>query len=1506
MQYIDIDSTYRDRNEFPLQARFDLLMQQKHACLQNGKYYIKDPVSIQSIIYPNPQENNSVAFYQETLQAPYAIVEKLNLPYMYSTNTNTVVQLDELVLASTDPTTTNFIINDKYPRNSIPLGEADEYYTGDFLEDVTNGEFRLITSFAYDDTVDNIFQTAIVQTYITYISGETFITTDPTSPLQIPTSNVDRFYQGKFLKMISGNSTGEKRLIINYTITSSMQYTFQLDSSFGSVLSGDKFAIVSDRKWFATIESPFSNSLSPYPCFRTPLPTQTIWNPTILASESGIISSIRITKLTTPTIAIDYISENGESRGDELLGTLVHNVTTDSNGNFGIERLFTVNNVYNKVGFGLKLTVVPDGFESVFGPQLVYMTPNLDEAQWQSISWSPTLNLFAVVGKDTPSVDEFIIMTSSNGLNWDGQQTRDYLDLSNQGFFSDIIWHTNASFERFIAVQSTGATEFWYSLDGINWVDTQNGAEGYFSVTTDGTDAVALSLDRWAISTNGVAWTETLLPASVDDRIWSDVLWDATNSMFVAVASGDTTNSLSRAMKGTAAPGIVWSLPTTSPSMNQWNGIATDGAGLVVAVAGDSVGTNDKAATTTDGGDNWVMRVTPNNNWTSVTYSSTLTLFVAVANSGVGNRVMTSTNGIEWISRSSAADNDWTSVEWSPELSLFVAVAETGDGDRVMTSSDGISWVLQSSLTTNDWYLTTIRSLDPSGRNNWQRPLEASPEFFSPDDHLIVQNLQSVNSTFSSTTELGASYSYFNPSSTEPYEIIYQYLLRQDFGPREIIASSLDELRLVKTIALGPQNTLQNSFEEGIILYYVNVDGESATSVSFAMDISTGTVGSLSSVTLAATDVVENGWNGDMVLILNDSNVLVPALVVLKYGTGTEHLYIIMNVDGDSIVTSIEPFPSLPFLTKARLVQTTIGGILRMILIAVDDTEKLVFSISSTQTGSSVSDWGPFFQLDNSDIQDLQIINSNDDSPLIIYSRITSEGTNELVSLKLTEFSIQECVQYRIRGSPPLLFGSSTNNPLVDLSDFTVTLPSNIASTRDDIYSCQYIHVYNDSTYYVNSNYTIFNDFRFITNYDASTFTLTVDQKFTTPPPFPFAPSSAALLLYIQNSLNIGEDFSGNNYDFTINTNTSFVNSLTDINGVTINNIMFVNNLSDNGLQRDISLDTEIQLVFSNVISGALNLSISTWFNSVEFGISRDQILSFRGPSDFILIYLSQISGINYLIIEIIDGGTTLIEILIPSIVFNTWYNFAFVLNGNGSTVYLNGENVTNNLGVQFLIGLPTTTVPALTIEDCYVGYNGPTLSSFVLNGYIKDVILTSDTWSTQEINDNILHGLGITNDLRWEILGNVFDHYVPLNYFGDPFPSQMRCMEIELTHLTLPNVVLKTGFGNRIAFYPYVYVEFSNLNDELNPHIYSNNPTARKAVFKVPIRDTSTPDRAFFVNNFSGMRQKIKFNPKDNFIFSIYLNNGELFETSQSDTSPPLPPDPLLQLSATVGFKII
>jgi hypothetical protein len=149
-------------------------------------------------------------------------------------------------------------------------------------------------------------------------------------------------------------------------------------------------------------------------------------------------------------------------------------------------------------------------------------------------------------------------------------------------------------------------------------------------------------------------------------------------------------------------------------------------------------------------------------------------------------------------------------------------------------------------------------------------------------------------------------------------------------------------------------------------------------------------------------------------------------------------------------------------------------------------------------------------------------------------------------------------------------------------------------------------------------------------------------------------------------------------------------------------------------------------------------------------------------------------------------------------------------------------------------------------------------------------------------------------------------DNFAPLNYIGTMVSiNQTVCYEVALLRLILPNVPLKTGA--RIAFYPYLYVELSNITSPTGASrniIYSNNPDSGRALFIVPSRDMVLPVNSHFVKLIGRTRQTIKFKPNDSFRFSVYLPNGDLFEPYQEDLKSPYEPNLRLQVNAVFAIR--
>lgn len=176
-------------------------------------------------------------------------------------------------------------------------------------------------------------------------------------------------------------------------------------------------------------------------------------------------------------------------------------------------------------------------------------------------------------------------------------------------------------------------------------------------------------------------------------------------------------------------------------------------------------------------------------------------------------------------------------------------------------------------------------------------------------------------------------------------------------------------------------------------------------------------------------------------------------------------------------------------------------------------------------------------------------------------------------------------------------------------------------------------------------------------------------------------------------------------------------------------------------------------------------------------------------------------------------------------------------------------------------------------------------------------------TLSTALTHDVSVYGTNLSgsNHYGWAILTNTTNMVQNVEFVGTVSTmTQPTCYRIRLHSLTLPNITLSSGGGNRIAFYPYVLVAFQLLNNQHMNVLYSNNPNAKEAMFKVPITNLVSPESATFVNLSGGnMTHTLTLLPYSSFMFSVFLPNGELFTTLESDTQTPSAANPDLQVSA-------
>ena len=253
--------------------------------------------------------------------------------------------------------------------------------------------------------------------------------------------------------------------------------------------------------------------------------------------------------------------------------------------------------------------------------------------------------------------------------------------------------------------------------------------------------------------------------------------------------------------------------------------------------------------------------------------------------------------------------------------------------------------------------------------------------------------------------------------------------------------------------------------------------------------------------------------------------------------------------------------------------------------------------------------------------------------------------------------------------------------------------------------------------------------------------------------------------------------------------------------------------------------------------------------------------------------------------------------------------------------------DVTDNFSIRTALPLLNTIIGAVSTTTTMTITNGvaidnvykdqwirilPVLYSYVLtnpnNNCVKIIAYDGATQIatfTPTLTAAAAVGQGI------EILAFTYDNFNPFSYNGSMLTQQeMSCYSVELLNVVLPNVTLNVSRGGRIAFYPYIYVQLSNVSASgagVSNVIYSNNPNSTKMIWRVPITDVSNPLQTTYIkNDASGMVQTIKFKQNDNLYFSVHLPTGEVYDCLPSEFFSPSKPNYKIQISASFKFTSV
>lgn len=174
---------------------------------------------------------------------------------------------------------------------------------------------------------------------------------------------------------------------------------------------------------------------------------------------------------------------------------------------------------------------------------------------------------------------------------------------------------------------------------------------------------------------------------------WNSVIWHPAAFLYVAVASTGTNRVI------TSPDGITWTArahAVSSTSIYRAQAYSPSLGRLVAVGDAGSVMYSDNATA-------WTAGTTISaENYLSVAWSPTLSLFAAPASTGSGS-MMTSPDGITWTSRTlpTLINPQFRCICWSDTLGIFLALTYT-DGQGV-TSSDGITWTAVTLSSAAGW-----------------------------------------------------------------------------------------------------------------------------------------------------------------------------------------------------------------------------------------------------------------------------------------------------------------------------------------------------------------------------------------------------------------------------------------------------------------------------------------------------------------------------------------------------------------------------------------------------------------------------------------------------------------------------------------------------------------------------------------------------------------------------------------------------------------------------------
>lgn len=178
---------------------------------------------------------------------------------------------------------------------------------------------------------------------------------------------------------------------------------------------------------------------------------------------------------------------------------------------------------------------------------------------------------------------------------------------------------------------------------------------------------------------------------------------------------------------------------------------------------------------------------------------------------------------------------------------------------------------------------------------------------------------------------------------------------------------------------------------------------------------------------------------------------------------------------------------------------------------------------------------------------------------------------------------------------------------------------------------------------------------------------------------------------------------------------------------------------------------------------------------------------------------------------------------------------------------------------------------------------------------YVK-IINFDKTTSTVTVSPRISEIISPGDTI--EILTQTSDnHRSPTNIVG-----QERLYRVTLVSGTLPNILIRNGYGGYPTDYPFLYVEFHDTNYPFQSNVYTNNHITKNYFKMSPVGQFKAGKK--FTKFIGEPNHKIiKLRSASTFRIVWRLPTGEEIIFDQDDTTSPLAPKETIQTSIQIQF---